>query len=133
MSLYALFNQDQVWVDANGNHHQIDEMSVRYKANVVGFIERRAKTLGMGYALDEIAAIFAPIGREVIGVDGGQEILGAVVYGGPRGEMACDALESAMAEDDHRREQDPIGWIRDTKLMRRLISDVEQGLGGVDD
>ena len=141
MGVYALLNQDQVWVDVNGNLHQIDAMSVRYKGNVIRFVERRAKTLGMGYALGEIAAIFAPIGREVINDQGDDHVVlpngevkyGAIVYGGPRGDMACDALENQLAEDDARRSADPVGWIRDTKLMRRLIADVDAGLGGEDD
>lgn len=39
------FGQTEIWIDRQGVEHRVDEMSVRYKANVVRFIERRASNL----------------------------------------------------------------------------------------
>lgn len=131
--IYMLFNQDRVWVDAQGAVHQLDEMSARYKGNVVRFIERRAGILGWKYGLGELEAIFAPVGREILGFDeDGQPRLGRLVEGGPRGDAACDAVESFIDEADRARAADPVAWIRTTKLMQRLCADVAAGVGGED-
>ena len=133
IGVYLLLNQDSVWVDAQGKQHALAEMSVRYKDNVVRFIERRAAILAWKYGLGEIESIYAPIGREIIGMDDNNKPrLGALIMGGPRGDAACDAVESFMDEGDRARLEDPVAWIRTTKLMQRLAADVATGVGGQD-
>jgi hypothetical protein len=112
IGLYALLNQDQVWPDAQGNRHDISEMSVRYKANVVRYLERRAKHLAALYGYGEIFVLMAEP---------------------PGGDMASDALDDALERADHERTNDPLGWLRRTTLLVRLIDDVDAGRGGEDD
>lgn len=111
---YLLLNQDKVWIDANGKHHQIEAMSVRYKANVSAFLERRAVRLADLYGYGEITVTMSdPLA--------------------PRGEMAQDALGHELEQADKARMADPVGWLRETKLVRRLIADVASDQGGEDD
>lgn len=131
--IYVLLNQGHLWVDRGGRRHDIAEMSVRYKRNVIGFLERRARYLVTMHGTGQLEAIFAPIGREVLGErEDGSPVLGEVVYGGPRGEMAQDRFDWEMQRAQAEREDDPVGWLRTTPLLRRLIDDVENNRGGTD-
>lgn len=111
---YLLLNQDKVWVDANGKHHEIEAMSVRYKVNVAAFLQRRAARLADLYSYGEITAVMSgPLA--------------------PMGEMAQDAVEVELELADKARTADPVGWLLQTALLRRLISDIEANMGGEDD
>lgn len=110
--VYCLLEQADAWIDANGRRHQIDEMSVRYKANVVAFLERRAARLADFYGYGEL-------------IDYSRHPAG--------GEMAQDAVESALADADRARMEQPVEWLRGTRLVRRLLADVDAGRGGEDD
>jgi hypothetical protein len=107
----SLLDQDQIWIDGQGNRHDVAEMSVRYKANVIAFLERRAKLLEFHYSCGE-ALWFGSL-------DGG--------------EMAMASLEDSMFEAQDERLKDPVAWLRSTRLVARLIADVNAGLGGEDD
>lgn len=134
--VHALLNQDQIWVDIQRNRHDVTEMSVRYKTNVVGFLERCAGSLAALYGTGETLAIYSASAPIVIGVGANGDAVESSnsVYMGPTpGSMADDCIQRELEESARHRAADPVGWIRDTYLMRRLISDVEQGLGGVDD
>lgn len=110
--VYALLEQDQVWVDIKHNVHQIAEMSIRYKTNVVAFLERRAPGLCEKYAYGEIQRYWT---------------------NGPNGQMAQDALEEELDRADDERRADPVAWLRSTKLMQRLAADIATGIDGDDD
>lgn len=98
--IYALLNQDQVWVDAQDNHHQIDDMDLSYKANVVAFIERRANAFAQLYSFGEMWALM------------------------PYAHEMSESTEDHFEAENDRRLQDPLAWIRTTKLVQRLINDI---------
>lgn len=102
-------DQDEIWTDKEGNQHRIDEMSVRYKANVVAFLERRAVSMEFNYSLGEARFI------------GGMAM------------HAQELAEDACGDEWERRMDDPVAWLRSTRLMKRLIDDVANGRGGEDD
>jgi hypothetical protein len=110
-AMHALFSQDGVWFDAQCRRHDVAEMSVRYKANVVAFLERRAPNLELLYSFGEIQSVsLAPTD----------------------GSMAADMLEQALDEETARRAADPVAWLHSTPLVARMLRDVEAGLGGED-
>jgi hypothetical protein len=108
-AIYRLLNQTQTWVDGIGRAHLIDDMSVRYKANVVAYLQRRAANLAEMYAYGQVAAIEA---------------------GMPMGEAASDMLELAVEAEEREREDNPNAWLSRTPLVMRLLVDVAQGNGG---
>lgn len=110
---YRLLTQSDRWVDRGGELHDLDAMSVRYKANIVGFLERRAVGLADFYSYGEILSFSGPLG--------------------PSGEMAQDSLDQALEEADRERRADPLKWLRSTPLLQRLRHDVKNKLGGEDD
>lgn len=132
--IYLLLEQADIWIDRQGRRHDVAEMTTRYKRNVIQFLERHAKNLALAHSVGQINAIFAPIGREVTGVDeNGQDVLGGLVHGGPRGEAAQDALDAAINAEDVLKDADPVAWIRSTPLVSRMLDDIAAGRGGEDD
>jgi hypothetical protein len=84
-------------------------MSVRYKANVVAYLQRRAANLAEMYAYGQVMAISA---------------------GMPMGEAASDMLELTVEAEERERADNPNAWLSSTPLMMRLLIDVAQGNGG---
>ena len=48
-AIFLMLNQTETWVDGVGRPHLIENMSVRYKANVVAYMHRRAANLAVMY------------------------------------------------------------------------------------
>lgn len=98
-----VLSQDEVWYPKTGDPIRVDEMSLRYKKNVLAFLERRAPTLKAAYEWRMIA--------------GPQ----------PSGDAAQDAFDSAMGE---LFEMQPIKWLYRTPLVERLEQLVREGHDG---
>lgn len=98
--VYALLEQDRVWVDAEGTQIPIEEMSITYVENVIGFLERRVEHLAFQHGL------------------GAAEVFGNY-------EDAHGFADRALDELWDRQSEDPEGWLDSTPLMRKLRSRVE--------
>lgn len=103
---YRLLHQDKVWIDRNGNVIQIDDMPPGYKGNVVSFLTRRASSLGSWYQLGEVLVC---------------RMLGNV----------SDMVEDTLIEEEEREAErlrlDPVGWMLDTPLVKRLQREALEG------
>lgn len=85
--------QDKVWYPKDGDPVRLDEMSLRWKKNLLAFLDRRAS------ALHESA-------------------VNAVIFGPrPGGDAACDAFDSMF---DELMETRPTTWLYDQPLVVRL-------------
>lgn len=132
--IYALLNQDRQWISKDRVRHDIEQMSVRYKRNVIGFMESRARQFATYYSWGEIESVYGAQAREIIGQIDGEPVFGRLISLAPEpGSMAADALDSAMNAEWEHQHNDPVGWLRGKKLVARLIADVEAGRGGEDD
>lgn len=144
--------QTEVWIDKAGVEHQVAAMSVRYKANVVRFLERRAVKIVVDALIRRDMDAMSQVVPCVIGariVNGVEEAVecGARhewghgvwhgvgpapdddafdVWSDSRGEALFDLLGSVTHED-------AVTILRRTALLARLIDDVEAGAGGADD
>lgn len=133
--IYALLEQDQIWFDIRSQRHEIAEMSVRYKANVIGWLERRAHGFAVMYGIGKEARIWGASAPVVIGVDdNGDPIESRKSYSmAPTpGSMAADMLEAELDAETTKQLADPVAWIRTTPLVRRLLDDIANGRGGTD-
>ena len=94
-NLRARLRQDTVWVDAEGVERLVAEMRPRHAANVVRFIERRARWLHDGACAETL------------------------FWAEPNGEQAGYAFQD---EIDRLFEftSDPVRWVREQPLMRAL-------------
>lgn len=138
------FGQTEVWIDRQGVEHRVDEMSVRYKANVIRFIERRAPRI-VGRAMAD--ALIKRLGEvssytPCVGPDGVSEcnidqrgdgwahgvFHGAVFPGSEIDNM----LGSLPIELPTVTNEEAVEMVRRTPFMQRLIEDVEHGRGGDD-
>lgn len=106
-----VLDQADVWVDKEGQRHLVEEMSVRYKSNVVGYLERRARAVASQYAVHAVHALPDPDWV---------------------GEAAFDSLMHEVNATWDALLGDPLVWLRGTTLVQRLRDDVAAGRGGVD-
>lgn len=95
--------QTEVWYPKEGPAIRVDEMSLRYKQNVLKFLERRAPNLKASY---EAELTFSP---------------------GVRGEHALDAVDAILTETFATR---PVTWLYSTPLVDRLEALVRAGHDG---
>lgn len=110
---YALFEQNEKWIDGQGRYHNVTEMSVRYKKNVIKFVERRASLYGLWYSFGESWILNSP--------------------SGPNEEtVAYDMLQHEIDKACEERAADPEGWIRETPLIKKMLEQVKFGVGGED-
>lgn len=134
--------QTDIWVDRQGAEHLVDEMSVRYKANVIGFLERRAPHIVAEVLVKQLFAAMARMAAPVpcvIGERNGEAVECEVARGGGRWAHGVD---HQMLDFDEHPESVPdlpsvsndeaVAMVRRTPFMQRLIADVEAGRGGED-
>jgi hypothetical protein len=93
---YDILDQDEIWRDANGVVHQLVDMAPSYRANVIGFLKRRAEELLEGWVR-----------------------LHYLSGAGPQGELAQDAFDAELT--GHAKAQ-PQDWLEQRPLVRRLRS-----------
>lgn len=135
-------NQTEIWVDRQGVEHRVDDMSVRYKANVIGFLERRASHMVARVLVDRLLQTMdrmaAPVPC-VIGVRDGEDVECEVARGGGRWAHGVD--HQLVDFDEHPEavpdlpkvnHDEAVAMVRRTPFMQRLIADVEAGRGGDD-
>jgi len=105
---YLLLNQKKYWWDSTGKRLRVKKMSVRYKRNVINFLDRKAEVLAAQYAIGELRYLpdFTMMG-----------------------EHASDAYEDAYWQADRQRNHSPREWLRGTVLVGRLVDDVEYAEG----
>lgn len=139
--------QTEIWVDQRGVEHGIDEMSVRYKANVVRFLERRApgmvaRALAARY-FELVGKLFEPVPCVLGEMPDGTAVECGAARHGNRWEHGVDHLMldydkypdevDAMIPDLPTVTNDEaVDMVRRTPLVQRLIADVEAGAGGDD-
>lgn len=114
IGVYKLLNQSDVWVDVKQRRHRVEEMSVRYKRNVIAFLERQAEHLETAYLFGQVAVVVA---------------VGLPREGTAAFDIVTDELDCEVCQFD----EEPLHWLRRTPLFSRLIEDVAAGRGGSDD
>jgi hypothetical protein len=67
-AIYLMLSQTETWVDGTGRPHLIENMSVRYKANVIAYLHRRANNLAVMYLAGAALEIDVPHGPASIAV-----------------------------------------------------------------
>lgn len=111
--VYAMLNQTERWVAKGGRAYRISEMSVRYKANCLAYLRKRAKSLAMLYQWGQAA----DIGHTALHMS----------------EMTLDDAERWQDElGDEIKRLGPEEWLETMPLMRRLSDDVLNHEGGTD-
>jgi hypothetical protein len=130
---YEVFNQDKFWYDKDGVPHRISEMTLRYKRNVVRYLERNAERWSIAYLWARDEAIYRPLGHEVLHVDyDGNPVLGGMVYNEPS-ETTQDMLDRELMSELEQIQSNPIDWIRGKSVVRALIASIESEQEGRDD
>lgn len=146
--------QTEVWVDRQGREHRVDDMSVRYKANVIGFLERRAphivrEAIGRKVAdaiISATAVMFRPVPCvQCEGLDGDgtmrvhrfehgvdHMVYDIDKYPDETDAMVDDVWQKALAAAPSYTAEEAVELVRQTPFMQRLIADVEAGRGGDD-
>lgn len=133
MNAFAVFNQSEFWYDKNGVPHRISDMTLRYKRNVVAYLERNAARWATAYlwARDELA--YGPLGHEVLGFDDdGEPVLGGLVYNEPS-ETVQDMLDREGQTELTEILSDPAIWILGKPVVQALVASIEKGQDGRDD
>ncbi|MER6605871.1 hypothetical protein ABT282_08120 [Streptomyces sp. NPDC000927] len=93
--LVELLDQDEIWVNANGERLRLDDMEPRYCGNVRALLMRNA-----GSYLDHL--------------------MWSMTRGpGPSGDMACDAFDRAF-DELLEASNDPETWMREQPLLVAL-------------
>lgn len=109
---YHALNQTEFWADETGTVHLIEDMPVKYKQEVLEFLEDRIPMLQLDYIFGR--AISDPPG------------------------MFFTVESQRWAEMDFDRQQiemfieHPATWFEDLPLVQRLRFDVLHGIGGTD-
>lgn len=135
--------QTEVWVDRQGREHLVEEMSVRYKANVIGFLERRAPRI-VGRALADhyvaqVGRMFQPVPCvQCEGLDGdGTRKINRWQHGVDHlivdPDKYPDEVDAMLPDLPTVTNDEAVEMVRRTPFMKRLIDDVASGLGGTDD
>lgn len=96
-SVRRIFNQDRLWRDNEGTVWELAKMRPRHLRNLLAFLERRASYLAMT-CVDGMFVSPIPI----------------------TGEMACDDMERAYEESLEEAMVDPLGYLRQTPLMKEI-------------
>jgi len=116
---WAYLNQSAVWIPADGQPVQIEQMDPEWRYNASRWLERRATLLELRYSIAEITGLGAKTLRAVLG-----EVDGRPVEGGPmlsHLDLMSDHTRDAMDADLEWRAQEPIAWVRTTSLYRALV------------
>lgn len=133
--------QAEIWFDVRGNEHRIDEMSVRYKTNVVAMIERHAPRIVANAIADALIANLSRSGRTVPcvfcdqrGITKPHEWEHGVWHGsGPvPGSEADQMFQENLPELPSITVDEAVEMVRRTPLVARLIEDIAAGRGGTD-
>lgn len=93
--LRLITNQKKIWIDRVGNTHTVNLISIRYVKNLRAYLLRNSGLYLESYLW--------------------RAFLGAPY---PRGEVAQDAVESAIAELE---EMKPKTWMKHQPLYRQLL------------
>lgn len=102
-STLDLLHQSEIWIDADGNTHQISDMEIRHARNVIRMLERNAERLHLQQGFSFLS---------------GPE---------PSGDMACDAFDSMMDEFGN---MDALIWLRSTDLVQALYQRIGETVPG---
>lgn len=146
--------QTEIWVDRRGVEHRVDEVSVRYKTNVIGFLERGAprivsKAVGRKVAdaiVSATAVMFKPVPCvqcEGLDGDGTKKIhrwehgvdhlmVDPDKYPDETDGMVQNLWDQALAAAPSYTAEEAVEMVRGTPFMQRLIEDVAAGRGGDD-
>lgn len=96
---YDILHQDEYWIVRSGEVVRLADMSPSHRGNLLRFLRKRARGIEFHDMLFLFGGPFAP-----------------------RGEMAQEFLEREM----ELRAEDPLKWLNETKLVKRLAQLVEQ-------
>jgi hypothetical protein len=133
--------QTEIWFDQRGNEHRIDEMSVRYKTNVLRMIERHAPRIVANAMVDALVAKLMSASSTVPCVDCDQRGItkphewehGAWHGSGPvPGSEADQMFQYVLPEMPSMSTEEAVEMVRRTPLVARLIEDIAAGRGGTD-
>lgn len=100
LSIFMLLQQDEIWIDASGNEHQIADMDERYRGNVVRFLQSRIEIMASAFLL---GADFGPMPTE-----------GTIAYYDVTAEI------EHIVKDILR---DPMQWLTRSLLWKALVGD----------
>lgn len=95
--LLDLLQQDEWWRPQEGPPVRIENMTRSHRRNLIRWLERRATQLHLRDGLRFALIAGSPIG--------------------PGGDMACDAFDAMVHEEQSK---DPLDWLNDTPLMKKL-------------
>jgi hypothetical protein len=98
----TILGQDAIWVDKADCEHQLVDMSLRYKAAVLGFLEARASILEFSDAMSTVDAL---------------------------ADLGDDAPDGLI---DHIATRDAGRWLQSRPLVKELRRQVDAGIGGTD-
>lgn len=123
MSTFSYLRQGEIWIPRRPRPPiRIAEMDKPWRFNAVRFMERRAASLAVQCQFGEIYWMGQPVGREVAG-----ETDGKPVFRGPvltHFDLMSDSAMDAMDEYADHMMRDPLGWLRETTLIRALAKDL---------
>lgn len=102
-STLDLLHQSEIWIDADGNTHQIPDMEIRHARNVIRLLERKAAQIHDAESWDYVSGP------------------------GPSGDVACDAFEAEM---ERFMSADPLEWVRSTDLVQALYQRIGEPVPG---
>lgn len=100
-----LLQQDEVWVDAKGQEHRLEDMDWKHRSNLIPFLRRSAKEL-------YLASFFRASHSDLMMIE-------------DPSDGVASAQDRLMAPFYHH--PDPEDWLERTPLMRRL-TELEKGI-----
>lgn len=100
VSLLAVLDQREVWIDKDRNTVTLDDMSPRYARNLIAWLNRRADRI--------LLAAQMRLSRDAAA---------------PHGDMAQDALDGAL---DNLLRANAEEWLEEQPLMQRLHEIAEE-------
>lgn len=150
----ANLGQTEIWIDQRGKGHRIDEMSVRYKTNVVNFLDRRAPSIvrkaAARAAADRLmkatSRLFEPmpcVQCEGLDGDGTMKVerwahgVDHAPYDVDKYPAETDAMVDQLWDDlfdaaPSYTDAEAIELVRQTPLVQRLLDDIAANRGGQD-
>lgn len=117
IDVYLYMNQGKWWFPNGKPRVLVSEMDESWRGNAARWLVRQAKSLSFRYDIAQIQYIY---GREVEALTAAGTPSGQFVSLGPRGDMACDAMERDLDREQEYRANDPERWVRSTPLYLAL-------------
>lgn len=120
----AVFEQDEVWITADQRRIPLEDMTLDHLRNTMAFVERNAE----GYVMKGLLA--GMFDAPMLAYGGHMPVVVGEIDGRPIERMACipphDDIAHAYEQAQFDAVRDPVGWVRKTKLYKRMAQLVEQ-------